>query len=70
MIADSVDIAVILATFGLLFFRQIRVYPLTWSITAATGAIVVIALGAISPSKTGVWGCLPEEIAMGRSESP
>ena len=29
MITDSVGIAVILATFGLLFFRQIRVYPLT-----------------------------------------
>ena len=55
MITDSVGIAVILATFGLLFFRQIRVYPLTWSITAATGAIVVIALGAIFPSKTGIW---------------
>jgi len=51
MISDGVVIAVVLGTFGLLFFRQIRVYPLTRSITAATGAVVVIALGAISPEE-------------------
>ncbi|MDZ7703526.1 MAG: SLC13 family permease [Trueperaceae bacterium] len=51
MAADPVVIAVVLATFGLLFFRQIRVYPLTRSITAATGAVTVIALGAISPEE-------------------
>jgi len=51
MVSDAIVIAVVLAAFGLLFFRQIRVYPLTRSITAATGAVVVIALGAISPEE-------------------
>jgi len=51
MVVDLVVIAVVLGTFGLLFSRQIRVYPLTRSITAATGAVVVIALGAISPEE-------------------
>lgn len=48
MISESAVIGLVLGTFGLLFFRRVRVYPLTRSITAATGAVVVIALGAIS----------------------
>lgn len=51
MVSDVVTISVVLLTFGLLFFRRIRVYPLTRSITAATGAVVVVALGAISPEE-------------------
>lgn len=51
MPSDLIVIGIVLTAFGLLFFRQIRVYPLTRSITAATGAVVVIAIGAISPEE-------------------
>lgn len=50
MVSDAVLTAVVLSTFCLLFFRQIRVYPLTRAITAASGAVLVVALGAISPA--------------------
>jgi len=49
MVSDAVVTAIVLGTFALLFFRQIRVYPLTRAVTAATGAVVVVALGAITP---------------------
>ncbi len=51
MVSDALVIAVVFCTFGLLFFNQIRVYPLSRSLTSATGAVVVLALGAISPDK-------------------
>jgi Na+/H+ antiporter NhaD/arsenite permease-like protein len=50
MVSDPVVTAVVLSTFGLLFFRRLRVYPLSRAVTAATGAVVVVALGAISPT--------------------
>jgi len=52
IVPDAIMIYVVLTALWLLFFRQIRAYPLTRSITAATGAVVVIALGAISRSPT------------------
>jgi Na+/H+ antiporter NhaD/arsenite permease-like protein len=51
MVSDALVIAVVFCTFGLLFFNQIRVYPLSRSLTSATGAVVVLALGAISPDE-------------------
>jgi Na+/H+ antiporter NhaD/arsenite permease-like protein len=51
MVSDALVIAVVFCTFGLLFFNQIRVYPLSRSLTSATGAVVVLALGAILPDK-------------------
>ncbi|KZN26488.1 arsenic resistance protein ArsB [Haladaptatus sp. R4] len=51
MASDALVIAVVLVTFGLLFFNQIRVYPLSRSLTSATGAVVVLAIGAISPDE-------------------
>ncbi|MFH5798638.1 SLC13 family permease [Haladaptatus sp. CMAA 1911] len=51
MVSDAFVIAVVFCTFGLLFFNQIRVYPLSRSLTSATGAVVVLALGAISPDE-------------------
>lgn len=41
----------IVGTFGLLFVRRIGLYPLLRSITAAVGAVVVILIGALSPSE-------------------
>ncbi|GKZ13371.1 SLC13 family permease [Haladaptatus sp. T7] len=51
MVSDALVVAVVFCTFGLLFFNQIRVYPLSRSLTSATGAVVVLALGAISPDE-------------------
>ncbi|MGA9399387.1 SLC13 family permease [Haladaptatus sp.] len=51
MTSDALVVAVVLVTFGLLFFNQIRVYPLSRSLTSATGAVVVLAIGAISPDE-------------------
>ncbi len=51
MVSDALVVAVVLVTFGLLFFNQIRVYPLSRSLTSATGAVVVLAIGAISPDE-------------------
>ena len=51
MVSDALVIAVVFCTFGLLFFNQIRVYPLSRSLTSATGAVVVLAIGAISPDE-------------------
>lgn len=49
MPSEILVIAVVLGTFGLLFVRRIRLYPLTRAVTAAAGAVVVILLGALSP---------------------
>ncbi|WP_435184673.1 SLC13 family permease [Halobellus sp. EA9] len=51
MVSETLVTGLVGLTFGLLFFRQIRVYPLTRAVTAATGAVVVVALGAISPER-------------------
>lgn len=51
MVSDALVAAIVFCTFGLLFFNQIRVYPLSRSLTSATGAVVVLAIGAISPEK-------------------
>ena len=48
---ETLVTAVVLGTFGLLFVRRIGLYPLSRSITAAFGAVVVIALGALSPAE-------------------
>lgn len=48
MVSDGVVTGVVLATFVLLFFRQVYVYPLTRAITATTGAVAVVVLGAVS----------------------
>ena len=47
----AVTVAVVLGTFGLLFVRRVRRYPLTRAVTSATGAVVVVAIGAISPAE-------------------
>ncbi|AGB34129.1 SLC13 family permease [Halobacterium salinarum] len=51
MVSETLVTGLVGLTFGLLFFRQIRVYPLTRAVTAATGAVVVVALGATSPEQ-------------------
>lgn len=51
MVSGLLATSLVLATFGLLFFRQLRVYPLTRAITAATGAVLLLALGAITPTR-------------------
>ncbi|WP_049912933.1 ArsB/NhaD family transporter [Halococcus thailandensis] len=51
MPSEPLVTAIVLGTFGLLFVRKIGLYPLSRSITAAVGAVVVILIGAISPSK-------------------
>lgn len=48
---ETLVIVIILGTFGLLFVRRIGLYPLSRSITAAVGAVVVILIGALSPSE-------------------
>jgi Na+/H+ antiporter NhaD/arsenite permease-like protein len=50
MPSELLAIAVVLGSFGLLFVRRIGLYPLSRSITAAVGAVVVILIGALSPS--------------------
>src|SRR5699024_5553852 len=49
--SETLVIVVVLGTFGLLFVRRIGLYPLSRSITAAVGAVVVILVGALSPSE-------------------
>lgn len=50
VLPEPLVIAIVLGTFGLLFVRRIGLYPLSRSITAAVGAVVVILSGALSPS--------------------
>lgn len=49
--SEMVVTAIVLGTFGLLFVRRIRLYPFTRAITAAVGAVVVLLLGALSPTE-------------------
>ena len=42
---------IVLGTFALLFVRRFGRYPLSRSITAATGAVVLIALGIVTPQR-------------------
>ncbi|WP_238386978.1 ArsB/NhaD family transporter [Natrialba swarupiae] len=42
---------VVLATFALLFVRRIGRYPLSRSVTAATGTVVLLALGIVTPAR-------------------
>ncbi len=47
MAPEAVVTATVLGTFALLFVRRLGIYPVSRAITAATGAVAVIALGAI-----------------------
>ena len=42
---------IVLGTFALMFVRQIGRYPLSRSVTAATGAVALVALGIVSPER-------------------
>ena len=50
MPSESLVTIIVLGTFGLLFVRRIGLYPLSRSITAAVGAVVVVLIEAVSPS--------------------
>lgn len=43
--------AVVLCTFGLMFVRRIGRYPLSRSVTAAGGAVALVALGIVPPER-------------------
>ncbi|RQG92763.1 arsenic resistance protein ArsB [Natrarchaeobius halalkaliphilus] len=49
--AGPVATGVVLATFALLFVRRIGRYPVSRSVTAATGTVVLLALGIVSPQR-------------------
>ena len=49
-LSETLVTAVVLGSFGLLFVRRIGLYPLSRAITAAVGAVVVVLIGALSPS--------------------
>lgn len=42
---------IVLSTFALMFVRQIGPYPLSRSVTAATGAVALVGLGLVSPER-------------------
>lgn len=42
---------IVLGTFALMFVRQIGRYPLSRAVTAATGAIVLVAVGIVPPER-------------------
>ncbi|ADJ13744.1 SLC13 family permease [Halalkalicoccus jeotgali] len=49
MASSPLTIGIVVGTFGLLFVRRLGRIPLDRSVTAAFGAVVVVAVGAISP---------------------
>lgn len=47
----TVATGIVLGTFALLFVRRIGRYPVSRSVTAATGAVLLVALGIVSPDR-------------------
>ncbi len=48
---ESVATLIVFGTFGLLFVRRLGRYPLSRSVTAATGAVLLVALGIVPPER-------------------
>ncbi|WP_122088990.1 SLC13 family permease [Halalkalicoccus subterraneus] len=51
MAPNPLTLGIVVGTFGLLFVRRIGDVPLDRAVTAAVGAVAVVAIGAISPSE-------------------
>lgn len=50
-IEGIVATVIVLGTFALLFVRRFGRYPLSRSVTAATGAVVLVAVGIVTPAR-------------------
>lgn len=48
---ESVALVIVFGTFALLFVRRLGRYPLSRSVTAASGAVLLVALGIVSPDR-------------------
>lgn len=49
--ASAVPMIIVLSTFALMFVRRIGRYPLSRAVTAATGAVVLVAAGIVPPER-------------------
>lgn len=48
---EFVALGIVFGTFALLFVRRLGRYPLSRSVTAATGAVLLVAFGIVSPDR-------------------